>query len=1086
MKNILVLFFCALSSVVSATTYYVSSEGSDAADGLTLPTAWKTISRVNSAFTSMKAGDRILLRRGDTFYGTLAISASGIAGNPVVISAYGSGASPVINGFTTLSAWTNEGNGIYSKAVTCESFPNMVTLNGVPKAVGRWPNTGCMIFESHSGTSSITDIQLTDTPNWTNAELVIRSSDYSLDRIKINSHSNSTISFTTGSVSKEPKNGYGYWIQNDIKTLDVTGEWYYDGSKILMYFGSNNPDNYEIKIATLSILANIKASRYVTLDNISFSGANTAAVIYEGYNVHDVIIQNCNITNSGNYGIRFADPVYAGDHLTINNCFIENCLSSGINISGVFTYNTITNNNLQNIGYIEGMGSNYCGIIVFGDNTVVEYNTINNTGYNGLYPFCNNLTVKNNVISNFCTVIDDGGGIYMGDWVDKQNKVITGNIIFNGIGAPNGGGTAYPRLVRGIYIDTSQGTSGTRDIEVTDNTVFNCAYDGIYITDGNHNVNVLNNTMYNNFVQFQIRDDNSSYTEKGIVVYNNICFSRRPDQTCYRFQTISSLGFSSFAISDNNYITRPVDDDDVFHTYSPTTGTKLRTLEIWRSLTSQDINSKRSPVTITDTADIDFYYNTSKTNKVIPLVQPMLDVKGTSYVNSVTLTPFSSIILMVDPDPPVAVIPVYVSSVIDNLTPTKLEITYTVNLNANSIPLTSDFIVKVNGAARTITAVGISGTKIILTLASPVIFGDNVTISYTQNPGRPLQTPSFGLAANLTDKPVINNIIDPSVPNDPPVVVVNYLEDAFSGFVYEIDASGTTDANGDELTFKWTTPADVPVSAIEGSWIKFLSPVNTNSQVINFGLAVSDGKLTTSRNLTINNLPYKPELGLGKAKIIEASNYYLTDYPDNVDDGNLSTKWSVNGDNQWLTISLTGPLKINHLQIALLPDQKYESFFDVFASKDNIIWEPVLLNAASCAFSGNLQNFDLPADKRNLEYSFVKLLGHANSLNTWNNYSEIRIFGSPGENTGGLDEAAKISIYPNPASDFINILVFEPSADNQLLRIFDLTGKICLETVIDPGVYNVHIPISLSPGAYIVQVLLGKLIQIAQTLIISK
>jgi uncharacterized repeat protein (TIGR02059 family) len=1086
MRYIFTLLFFILCPIAAATTYYVSSVGSDAATGMAEASAWQTISRVNSFFPSMKPGDKVLFRKGDTFYGTLIVSASGISGNPIVIGSYGSGANPVITGLTTLTGWTNEGNGIYSKTVTCQSFPNLVTFNGSPIAEGRWPNEGSMIFESHSGTTSITDIQLTDSPNWTNAELVIRSSDYSLDRIKITNHSNSTITYTTGSISKEPKNGYGYWIQNDIETLDRTGEWYYDGSKLYVYFGTNNPDSYDVRIATLDKLITIRAARYITLDNVTFSGCNDANVTYEDYDVHDIIIQNCRIANSGNIGIRFADPVYAGNHLTISNCVVENCLSAGINISGVFTYNTLTGNTIRNAGYIEGMGSNYCGITVFGDNTVLEYNTIDNTGYNGLYPFCSNLTVKNNIISNFCTVLDDGGGIYMGDWTDKQNKIITGNIIYNGKGAPNGGGTASPRLVRGIYIDTSSGSTGTKGIEVTNNTIFNCAYDGLYITDGNNNVKVENNNIYNNAVQFQLRDDNSSFSEKGISVHNNVFFSRNANQICYRFQTISNNNFSYFGTSDNNFITRPFDDDDVFYTYNPSTGAKLRTLSVWQSLTGQDLNSKKATITIKDTADIDFYYNPTKSTKVISLVQPMLDAKGTSYLNSVTLEPFASVILMVDPNPPVPVVPVYVSSVINNLTPTKVEITYTVTLDANSVPLPSDFIVKVNGAARTITSVTISGTKVIITLASPVIFGDMVTISYTQNPGKPLQTPTLGLAANLTDVPVNNNIVDPSIANEAPKVVINYEETVSSGFVYELDASGTTDANNDDLTFTWTTPLNIPVSGVTGSKIRYLTPVVSSPQSLTFGLTVSDGKAESTSSLTVNNLPYKPALGPGNVRIIEASNYYQSDYPGNVDDGLLNTKWSVNGDNQWITISLAEPLKINHVQIALLPGQKYESYFDLFASRDNVLWEPVLQNGVSCGFSGNPQNYVLPADKTDNDYYFLKLLGHGNALDTWNNYSEIRLFGSPGSTFKGSDEIKNIAIYPNPARDIINLLVLEPTAELQTLRIFDMTGKIRFETNIDPGTYNVQIPLTLSPGAYIVQVLLGKLIRFAQTLVIAR
>lgn len=652
MKKILILLFIALNLTVSATDFYVSSSGNDAANGLSESTPWKSISKVNSAFSSLQPGDKILFKRGDTFYGTLTITASGVAGNPVIIGAYGSGSNPVITGLTGLSSWTSEGNGIYSRTVSCESTPNLVLFNGTPRAIGRWPNTGSMTFESHSGTTSITDNQLSGSPNWTNAELAIRANDYTLSRIRITNHSGTTISFASGSLSSEPRNGYGYWIQNDIKTLDVTGEWYYDGSKLYMYFGASNPENYSVKIATLEILAKIKAARYVIIENLNFSGANNSGLTCEGYNVNNITIQNCTIANTGSYGTRFADPNYTGSYITINNCIIENSLSAGINITGNYKYNTITGNTLRNIGYIEGMGSNYCGMTVFGDNTTIEHNTINNVGYNGIYPFCSNLSIKNNVISNFCTVIDDGGGIFMGDWADKTNKVITGNIIYNGFGAPNGGGTATPRLARGIFIDSSTGSTGSKYIEVTYNTVFNCAWDGIYITDGNNYVTVENNTIYNNFLQFQLRNWNTAYSESNIIVRNNIFYAKSANQTCYRFQTITNTAFSAFGSSNNNFISRPIDDDDVFFTYQPSAEWVSRTLENWRSFSGQDINSVKAPVVVTDTANIDFYYNTGTTDKVIILDRPMIDPKGRRYSASVTLSPFSSVILMVDPNPP--------------------------------------------------------------------------------------------------------------------------------------------------------------------------------------------------------------------------------------------------------------------------------------------------------------------------------------------------------------------------------------------------------------------------------------------------
>jgi hypothetical protein len=128
--------------VVRATDYYVSSSGNDSANGLTSSTPWQSISKVNSVFSSLNPGDRILFKRGERFYGALQISRSGSSGSPITLSAYGTGANPVISGFTTITGWNNYGSGIYSKAVSCQSRPNMVTVNDINTPIGRWPNTG--------------------------------------------------------------------------------------------------------------------------------------------------------------------------------------------------------------------------------------------------------------------------------------------------------------------------------------------------------------------------------------------------------------------------------------------------------------------------------------------------------------------------------------------------------------------------------------------------------------------------------------------------------------------------------------------------------------------------------------------------------------------------------------------------------------------------------------------------------------------------------------------------------------------------------------------------------------------------------
>ena len=160
MRKVLIAFLFMLSIAAYATDYYVRSSGNDSSNGLSSSAPWQSISKVNSIFSGLNPGDRILFNRGDRFYGSLQISRSGSSGSPIVIGAYGTGANPVISGFTTITGWNNYGGGIYSKSFSCQSNPNIVTVNDVNTPIGRWPNTGYLVFDSHVSNSSITDSEL--------------------------------------------------------------------------------------------------------------------------------------------------------------------------------------------------------------------------------------------------------------------------------------------------------------------------------------------------------------------------------------------------------------------------------------------------------------------------------------------------------------------------------------------------------------------------------------------------------------------------------------------------------------------------------------------------------------------------------------------------------------------------------------------------------------------------------------------------------------------------------------------------------------------------------------------------------------
>jgi len=136
--------------------------------------------------------------------------------------------------------------------------------------------------------------------------------------------------------------------------------------------------------------------------------------------------------------------------------------------------------------------------------------------------------------------------------------------------------------------------------------------------------------------------------------------------------------------------------------------------------------------------------------------------------------------------------PVYVSSVVENLTPSLLEMTYNLTL-ASVTPATNSFTVLVNSAARPVSLVAISGTKVRLTLASRILPGDVVTVSYTAPASGYLQTSTGGIAASISKQPVTNNCI-----NTAPAVTLTSPSDnsTFTAPANVTITANATDADG--------------------------------------------------------------------------------------------------------------------------------------------------------------------------------------------------------------------------------------------------------------------------------------------------
>jgi hypothetical protein len=109
----LLALLCALAfaAPVPATVYYVSGDGSDSNAGTSTGAPWRTIAKVN-AYT-FASGDTVKFNRGHQWREQLAVPRSGL-----VLTAYGTGELPIINGADSTASWTSLGSNRWRARVT--------------------------------------------------------------------------------------------------------------------------------------------------------------------------------------------------------------------------------------------------------------------------------------------------------------------------------------------------------------------------------------------------------------------------------------------------------------------------------------------------------------------------------------------------------------------------------------------------------------------------------------------------------------------------------------------------------------------------------------------------------------------------------------------------------------------------------------------------------------------------------------------------------------------------------------------------------------------------------------------------------
>jgi parallel beta-helix repeat protein len=580
-------------------TYYIDSiGGSDSNVGTSTNQAWKTIAKVNGS--TFVPGDHIVFKRGDTWREQLTIPSSGTANDPITFDAYGTGASPTISGANTVTGWSHYSGNIYVANVGSIAMPTQLYMDGTFYDMAHYPNSGFLTATNDSSdNTSVIDSNLALTSDQiVGATIATKPLSWFISTTTVASYDSSTHTITTlapvdsQSPSQKMTAGYSFYLQNKLWMLDSPGEWYYDSSSGNLYLwtaGSDDPNSHTVEISNRSSSIVDDGNNYVTIQNLATADANHFDVSIS--NANNVALNGLDISGGVN-GIYSNNISYS----TIENSSILDTLAEGMLING--NNIDISNNSTDNAGNV-GVSPQYShgSVYLNGWNSIIDANTIDNSGFNGI-AFSPQNTIENNVINNSCLVLDDCGGLYTfnGDNSNYAGSSIIGNIVTNSIG--NFAGTPVTNTqANGIYLDDL-----SRGFTVKNNITYNTDL-GFYIHSGHANTLTGNSAYGARVAGLLISEQGSLPGEMAGTVHDNVITGNTFEMTAtssliygiangvtdYYSQFGSYFGqlgsTANFGTFNNNLYCHPNTS------YTVVNDNVEYTLSAWQAFSGQDSNS---------------------------------------------------------------------------------------------------------------------------------------------------------------------------------------------------------------------------------------------------------------------------------------------------------------------------------------------------------------------------------------------------------------------------------------------------------------------------------------------------------------
>src|SRR6266568_3740851 len=177
-----------------------------------------------------------------------------------------------------------------------------------------------------------------------------------------------------------------------------------------------------------------------------------------------------------------------------------------------------------------------------------------------------------------------------------------------------------------------------------------------------------------------------------------------------------------------------------------------------------------------------------------------------------------------------------------------------------------------------------------------------------------------------------------------------------------------------------------------------------------------------------------PTLSPVSVATVLASGYQDPNVPQNTLDNNLATRWSANGDGQWIRYDLGAVMAVGAVDIAWYQGTAWASAFEIQVSLDTLTWTPV--------FSGRSSGQTLQPERYDFSTvtgRYIQIVGHGQwsgttLLSLWNSITEVAIYGS------AAPTLSPVSVATVLASGYQDPNVPQNTLDNNLATRWSANG----------------------------------------------